>query len=326
MGTPTQGADARRTAVHWTDRHPASNQCKGPRHSGRGENPLAGFVLRERANACTSDNTLATFRGLPSPAPPDPTGKPRRKLPPTRPRHRWPSGSGWEGDPGQAAQTRELGEGPSRAEPPSPATAGTRSGPVITAVFTEAQVCAQTQQRVTRPSWEGNPERLSSSLSFPSSASHRTWGGAGPRGGQPQALQPSPSPTLPPPASQPLLGLLPGFIFSFWEQRCEQTQKRYFTAQRSSENSSSQTIRAASQPHLVPAGTPCLSPPASTGWGPGLAQMVQNPPANFGRFDPWVGNTPGGGNGSPLQYSCLGNLMDRGAWWATGHGVAKSWA
>ena len=33
---------------------------------------------------------------------------------------------------------------------------------------------------------------------------------------------------------------------------------------------------------------------------------------------------PGGGNGNPLQYSCLGNLKDRGAWWATVHGVAKS--
>lgn len=152
MGTPTQGADVRRTAVHRTDRHPASSQCKVPRHSGRGENPLAGYVLRERANACTTDNALATFRGLPSPAPPDPTGKPRRKLPPTRPRRGWPSGSGWEGDPGQAAQTRGT-----RAEPPSPATVGMRSGPVITAVFTEAQVCAQTQQRVTRSSWEGKP-------------------------------------------------------------------------------------------------------------------------------------------------------------------------
>ena len=33
----------------------------------------------------------------------------------------------------------------------------------------------------------------------------------------------------------------------------------------------------------------------------------------------------GGGNGNPLQYSCLGNSMDRGAWWATVHGVTKSW-
>ena len=34
---------------------------------------------------------------------------------------------------------------------------------------------------------------------------------------------------------------------------------------------------------------------------------------------------PGEGNGNPLQYSCLENSMDRGAWWATVHGVAKSW-
>ena len=32
---------------------------------------------------------------------------------------------------------------------------------------------------------------------------------------------------------------------------------------------------------------------------------------------------PGEGNGNPLQYSCLGNPMDRGAWWATVHGVAR---
>ena len=31
------------------------------------------------------------------------------------------------------------------------------------------------------------------------------------------------------------------------------------------------------------------------------------------------------GNGIPLQYSCLENRMDRGAWWAAAHGVAKSW-
>ena len=39
---------------------------------------------------------------------------------------------------------------------------------------------------------------------------------------------------------------------------------------------------------------------------------------------PKSGRSSGGGNGSPLQYSCLGNPMDRGAWWATVHGVAKS--
>ena len=42
-------------------------------------------------------------------------------------------------------------------------------------------------------------------------------------------------------------------------------------------------------------------------------------------FDPWVRRSPGGGHGNPLQYSCLENLTDRGAWWATVHGVTKSW-
>ena len=36
-----------------------------------------------------------------------------------------------------------------------------------------------------------------------------------------------------------------------------------------------------------------------------------------------LGRSPGGGNGNPLQYSCLKNSMDRGAWWATVHGVSK---
>ena len=39
---------------------------------------------------------------------------------------------------------------------------------------------------------------------------------------------------------------------------------------------------------------------------------------------PGSGRCPGEGNGNPLQYSCLENSMDRGAWWAIAHGVAKS--
>ena len=39
---------------------------------------------------------------------------------------------------------------------------------------------------------------------------------------------------------------------------------------------------------------------------------------------PGFERSPGKGNGSPFQYSCLGNPMDRGAWWATVHGFAKS--
>ena len=40
---------------------------------------------------------------------------------------------------------------------------------------------------------------------------------------------------------------------------------------------------------------------------------------------PGLGGSPGGGHGDPVQYSCLKNLMDRGAWQATVHRVAKSW-
>ena len=40
---------------------------------------------------------------------------------------------------------------------------------------------------------------------------------------------------------------------------------------------------------------------------------------------PGSGRFPGEGNGNPLQYSGLENPMDRGAWWATAHGVTKSW-
>ena len=54
--------------------------------------------------------------------------------------------------------------------------------------------------------------------------------------------------------------------------------------------------------------------------------MVKNLPAIAGDAGliPGSGRSPGGGNGNPLQYSCLGNLMDRGAWRATVHVVAES--
>ena len=60
-----------------------------------------------------------------------------------------------------------------------------------------------------------------------------------------------------------------------------------------------------------------------------VAQLVKNPPAGAGDtrdtgLIAGSGTSPGVGNGNPLQYSCLGNPMDRGAWWATVHGVTKS--
>ena len=60
-----------------------------------------------------------------------------------------------------------------------------------------------------------------------------------------------------------------------------------------------------------------------------MAQLVKNPPVNAwatgdaGSIPGW-GRLPGGGHGNPLQHSCLENPMDRGAWLATVHGVAKS--
>ena len=53
--------------------------------------------------------------------------------------------------------------------------------------------------------------------------------------------------------------------------------------------------------------------------------MVKNPPANAGDGGsiPGSGRSLGGRHGNPLQYSCLENPMDRGAWWATVHGGHK---
>ena len=58
-----------------------------------------------------------------------------------------------------------------------------------------------------------------------------------------------------------------------------------------------------------------------------MTQWVKNLPAYAGDTGliPRSGRFPGEGNGNPLQYSCLGNFMDRGAWWATVLGVAESW-
>ena len=63
-------------------------------------------------------------------------------------------------------------------------------------------------------------------------------------------------------------------------------------------------------------------------WGFPGGSVVKNPPASAGDTE-GIGSVPGsvrspGGNGNLLQYSCLENPMDRGAWWAMVHGIAKS--
>ena len=57
--------------------------------------------------------------------------------------------------------------------------------------------------------------------------------------------------------------------------------------------------------------------------------MVKNSPANAGDIRDVglireLGRSPGGGESNPLQYLCMENPMDRGAWWAMVHGVSKS--
>ena len=56
-----------------------------------------------------------------------------------------------------------------------------------------------------------------------------------------------------------------------------------------------------------------------------FGSTVKNPPTNARDVGstPRSGRSPGEGNGNPFQYSCLGNPMNRGAWWATVHEVAE---
>ena len=68
---------------------------------------------------------------------------------------------------------------------------------------------------------------------------------------------------------------------------------------------------------------------ASILWASQVAQVVKNPPVNAEDIRdkgsiPGSGRSPGRQHGNPLQHSCLEYPMDRGAWWATVHGVTKS--
>ena len=65
-------------------------------------------------------------------------------------------------------------------------------------------------------------------------------------------------------------------------------------------------------------------------WASQVVLVVRNLPANVGDIRDkdlilGLGKSPGGGHGNSLQYSCLENPKDRGAWWAVVHRVAKSW-
>ena len=65
-------------------------------------------------------------------------------------------------------------------------------------------------------------------------------------------------------------------------------------------------------------------------WASQVALVVKNTPANAGDLKdagsiPGLGRSPGGGHSNKLEYSCLEDPMDKGAWQAIVHGVSKSW-
>ena len=67
-----------------------------------------------------------------------------------------------------------------------------------------------------------------------------------------------------------------------------------------------------------------------TEWASQVVLVVKNLPVNAGDIKdtgstPGMGRSPGGRHGNQLQYTCLENPMDRGAWRATVHGVTESW-
>ena len=71
-----------------------------------------------------------------------------------------------------------------------------------------------------------------------------------------------------------------------------------------------------------------IEPPYDPARASQVALVVKNPPANAGDIrytglNPGFGRYPGGWYGNPLQYSCLENPMDRGAWWVIVHRVSK---
>ena len=82
-----------------------------------------------------------------------------------------------------------------------------------------------------------------------------------------------------------------------------------------------------SSPALVSNCVSCVSfsYPVRSIWASPMAQVVKNPPSNAedAALTPGLGSSPRGGRGNPLQYSCLENRVDGGAWWATVHGSQR---
>ena len=104
---------------------------------------------------------------------------------------------------------------------------------------------------------------------------------------------------------------------------------QYHNSKASILQSSAFFIVQLSHPYMTTGKTIALTRQILVGRGFPGGTRGKEPPANAGdirdtNLIPGSGRSPGGGHGNPPQYSCLENPMDRGAWWAAVHGVAKS--
>ena len=108
-----------------------------------------------------------------------------------------------------------------------------------------------------------------------------------------------------------------GGFFTSWATREAQEYQEYYPFSRRSSQPRNRTR------------VYCIASGFFTVWAIREAQVVKKPPANAGDLRdvgliPGLGRSPGKGNDNPLQYPCLENPMDRGAWQASAHSVAKS--
>ena len=114
------------------------------------------------------------------------------------------------------------------------------------------------------------------------------------------------------------------YIAAIWSRKKNKKQKQKPTGRASEGSKRKGALKRDGKTSLHLRGVWVVALGSRRGFPDGSA--VNNPPANPGDKGSFLGSgrSPGGGNGSPLQYSCLENSMDRGAWRATVHGVAKS--
>ena len=148
---------------------------------------------------------------------------------------------------------------------------------------------------------------------------------------------PFPSPGgLPNPRIKPVSSTLAGRFFTIWTSRGAQLGKSKDPLEK--EMATHSSILAWKIPWMEEPGRlqSMGSQRVGHNWATSLhfntsvgfssSSVIKNPPDNVGEAGslPGLGRSLGEGNGNPLQYSCVENLMDRGAWWATVHRVAES--